>query len=329
MPGLVVRKDNGDLRYYPVFQRDGLCTFIPSKEHGQPETGKEVGEGFKFEKYLPGYWMPSPTTSARRRIGGGNSLIVLEKDGDLKFYPFVGHSFKIPDTGKKVGKGFRPDMDFIVAEWTSSGMSDLLVRDKDGRLRLFPWNGHEFLDLGSREVVGEGFDKDKVTHFFPGYWLGKKNPDLLVREADGDLVLYPFDGVTFKSQGKGRRIGRGFGKDLLVYLVDEWMGNNYPSIIALHKDNKLISYPYGLRQEDGYPAFDNPPYQTVGKGFKSNYTYIVGHFRNPGRPDLVICDDKKRMRFFPFDGQKFVDLGKSEEVGKDWKFTHFWDFYPV
>ncbi|MHA1771749.1 MAG: hypothetical protein ACTSYL_12585 [Candidatus Thorarchaeota archaeon] len=328
MPGLVVRKNNGELKWYPFFNRGDFFSFYPDRDSGVYETGTRVGKGFKFEKHLPGYWMRS--SSGKRRIGGGNSLVVLEKDGDLKFYRFEGQTFMVHDTGKRVGRGFKPEWDYIVAEWTGNGTSDLLVRDEDGHLRLFPWNGEEFVDLGSDERVGDGFDKEKYTHFFAGYWTGGSTPDLVVREKDGDLWLYPFDGRTFKGHGKPRRIGRGFKDHFTHYLVDHWMGNGTPDLIVRDKHGHLIRYPYGdYGKSEGF-TFSDPPYEEVGKGFKEKWVYIVGHWRKPGHPDLIVCDDHHTMKFFPFENGEFVELPKDQKiVGNDWNFEDYWDFYPI
>ncbi|RLI48772.1 MAG: hypothetical protein DRO73_08360 [Candidatus Thorarchaeota archaeon] len=331
MPGLVVRKSNGDLRWYPFFRHGEKFSFYPDKDYGESETGFKVGRGFNFVKYLPGYWMPAPSPVPHRRIGGGNSLVVLEKDGDLKFYRFEEMTFFVKNTGHRVGRGFKAEWDYFVAEWTGNGTSDLLVRDEDGHLRLFPWNGEKFVDLGREEKVGDGFHKDRFTHLLPGYWTGREFPDLVVREENGNLWLYPFNGKTFKGQGKPRKIGRGFGDQFTHYFVDEWMGNGTPDLIVRHKNGKLIRYPYGMFDSSkDYYHFSDPPYATVGRGFKGDWVYIVGHWRTPGHPDLLVCDNHHKMRFYPFENGEFVELPKSEKyVGNDWKFTHFFDFYPV
>ncbi len=327
MHGLIVRKSNGDLRWYPLFKQDNNYTFYPSDKHGQNETGRKVGKGFNFEKYMIGYWTPGTIPSIRRRIGGGSSLVVLEGDGDLKYYPFRNEKFQ--GSGDKVGRGFSTDWDYYVAEWMGNGTSDLLVRDDNGRLRLFKWEGKEFKDLGRDEKVGDGFHKDKYPDLFPGYWRNQEYPDLLVREENGDLWLYPFNGRTFKNQGRPKKVGRGFDNDFTHFLVGEWMSNGTPDLIVRRNNGKLIRYPYGkFKGKDEYD-FSDPPYENVGKGFHEDWVYIVGHWREPGKPDLILCDDDHKMRFYPFDNGKFTDLPNREKyIGKGWKFTHFWDFYP-
>jgi len=327
VPGLVVRKDNGDLRWYPFFKQGSKHTFYPSKDHGHNETGNKVGKGFKFEKYLPGYWMTGGP-SGRRRIGGGNSLVVLEKDGDLKFYRFEDETFLVGGTGKRVGKGFKPEWDYYVAEWTGNGTSDLLVRDDKGELRLFPWDGKEFRDLGRHEDVGKGFHKDKYPDLFPGYWRNGEFPDLVVREENGSLWLYPFNGKSFRGAGDRDRIGRGFGDDFTNYLVGEWMQNGTPDLIVRRENGHLKRYVFNKIGSEY--KFEDKPYETVGKGFHDDWVYLIGHWRQPGKPDLVLRDDNNNMRFYPFDEGEFTDLPRGDKkIGKGWKFSHLWDFYPV
>lgn len=328
MPGLVVRKDNGDLRWYQLFQREGHYTFLPPDD---VDTGIKVGDNWKFAKYLPGYWEPGHSPSFRRRIGGGSGLVVLEDDGDLKYYPFINETFFVEDSGRRVGKGFQADWEFFVAEWTDNGTSDLLVRDDEGRFRLYPWNGREFEDLGRHKFVGEGFFKQEYPDVFPGYWEGKTYPDLVVRNDNGELFLYPFNGQTFKDQGRPRKIGRGFRDDYTHFFVEEWTGNDSPDLIVRKKNKDLVLYQYGrLDSDKDYNVFAEPPYPEVGQGFRDDWTYHVGFWREDGKPDLIVCDDDDNVRFYPWDGSTFVDLDKEfKKIGKGWKFTHFWDFYPI
>lgn len=330
MAGLVVREDNGNLKWYPFFKQGTKHTFYTSKEYGHHQTGFKVGRGFHFDKYLPGYWQPVPAKESHRRIGGGSDLIVLDDD-DLKYYRFERRTFMVDDTGDKVGRGFNTEWEYYVAEWTNNGTSDLLVRDDNGHLRLFPWNGQEFQDLGGDENVGDGFYQDRYPHIFPGYWRGNTYPDLLVREENGDLWLYPFDGKTFKDQGKPKKLGRGFDDKFSHYLIDKWVGNGTPDVIVRNDDDELILYPYGMYDKDkDHHVFADPPYKRVGRGFKEDWKYTVGHWEKPFTPSLLVCDDDNEMRFYPFGQNGFIDLDKDDKyVGQGWDFTHFWDFYPV
>lgn len=327
MPGLVVRKNNGDLRWYPLFERDGHVTFFPPEG---VETGIKVGDDWNFVKYLPGYWEPGPKPAKRRRIGGGSGLVVLEEDGDLKYYPFKNGTFFVENTGRRVGRGFQADWEYFVAEWTDNGTSDLLVRDDEGRLRLYPWNGREFEDLGRSKFIGEGFFIKDYPDLLVGYWNGSQYPCIVARKDNADLLLYPFDGHTFKGQGKPRRIGRGFNDSYTHFFVEDWTDSGTPDMIVRKKNNELLLYRYGRLEADvPYNVFAQPPYPVVGRGFKGDWTYLVGFWRKPGHPDLIVRDDDDNMRFYPFENDAFVDLeNEFKKIGKGWKFTHLWDFYP-
>jgi len=326
MPGFIVRANNGDLKWYPFFHYDGKYRFYPPKGE---KTGKEVGRDWNFEKYLPGYWTPTATPSYRRRIGGGSDLVVLEDDGDLKFYPFKEETFMHMGTGDKVGKGFRETLDYYVAEWTNNGTSDLLVRDEDGDLRLYIWNGKEFKDLGWKEKVGNGFHRKKFPDIYPGYWTGGNTPDIMVRKDNGDLIVFAFDGKTFYGQDNFK-VGDDFkAKHYPYLLIGDWLGTGMPSMLA-YRDKRLHLYPYGMMNpKEKHFTFTDEYQWRSEKDFREDWKYFVGHWRIPGKPDLITVNKSNDLWFYPFNDGVLADLKGEKQVGNDWKFTHFFDFYPI
>ncbi len=325
MPGFIIRKDNGDMKWFPLFHYDGKYKFYAPKGE---KTGKEVGRDWNFAKYLPGYWTPTAAPSYRRRIGGGSDLVVLEEDGDLKFFPFKDETFMHMGTGDKVGRGFRKTLDYYVAEWTGNGTSDLLVRDEEGDLRLFPWNGKEFKDLGHNEKVGNGFGKKKVPDIYPGYWTGGIYPDIMIRKDNGDLVVFPFNGESFYD-GKRIKIGDDFKpKNFQHLLIDEWLGNGTPDVLAYH-DKRFYLYQFGVLNQEFKPLRPDDYQWKSDKDFREEWRYFIGHWRTPGKPDLIAVNKSNDLWFYPFDDGVLNDLKGDKQVGNDWKVTHFWDFYPI
>ncbi|MGY5864456.1 MAG: hypothetical protein RTV41_07610 [Candidatus Thorarchaeota archaeon] len=321
MPGLVIRNNNGDLKWFPFFHyEDGRYRFYPPKGK---KTGREVGREWEFLEYIPGYWTPGALPSHRRRIGGGSSLITLDDEGDLRYYPFKEETFLHRGTGDRVGKGFDSSLDFYAAEWLGNGTSDLLVRTDDGDLKLFPWNGKEFKDLGRKEKVGNGFDRRKVPDIYPGYWTNGNTPDIMIRKDNGDLIVFPFNGESFYGQDR-IKIGRGFKpKDYPHILVGHWLGNPTPDIMAF-RDKRLHLYTYS-----GDDFSTNEYSYRSDKDFRKDWTYLPGHWRTSGQLDLIVVNNSNDLQFYPFEGGGLVDLKGDRQVGNDWKVTHFWDFYPV
>ncbi|MCC5623166.1 VCBS repeat-containing protein [Nostoc sp. CHAB 5715] len=94
---------------------------------------------------------------------------------------------------QKVGNGWN-STHYFPADWTGDGIPDLIVRNSNGDLILYPFKNGTFYNGGGPIQVGNGWNS---THYFPVDWTGDGIPDLIVRNSNGDLILYPFKNGTF------------------------------------------------------------------------------------------------------------------------------------
>lgn len=249
---LMVRQENGDLRLYPY----EMETFY------LPDSGKTVGKGFNYTHYHSGNWTGNSTDDlivrtsnaemllfpfengtfdgpdAGKQVGTdwhythffvGNwtgtdthSTIIRKSNGDLYLYTFENKTF---GSGGKVGENFNYTH-YFTGDWTGNGTDDLIVRKANGDLHLFPFENQTFFVPGAGRKVGEGFNN--YTHYFVGDWINNGSFDLIVRQANGVLYLYPFENQTFFVPGAGRKVGEGFNYS--YYWVGRW---NRDSITVL------------------------------------------------------------------------------------------------
>jgi hypothetical protein len=96
------------------------------------------------------------------------------------------------DQPRLVGTGWNIfNIVFSPGDFDGDGNNDILGRDDEGDLYLYPGDGHGgWLD---RSVVGTGWNVfDSIVG--PGDFDGDAVNDVLGRNADGDLYLYPGDG---------------------------------------------------------------------------------------------------------------------------------------
>ncbi|TFH01251.1 MAG: hypothetical protein E4H14_18785 [Candidatus Thorarchaeota archaeon] len=95
------------------------------------------------------------------------------------------------------------------------------------------------------------------------------------------------------------------------------------------RDNRLRLYPYGANPNKDHFTFTDKQQWESDNDFRKDWTYLVGHWRTPGKPDLITVNKSNDLWFYPFDDGVLTDLRGDKQVGNDWKVTHFWDFYPI
>ncbi len=84
-----------------------------------------------------------------------------------------------------------PVMEHVRKDYNSDGATDVLARDANGVLWLYPGNANK--DWLPRKQVGSGWNAMNLITT-PGDFNGDGNPDVLARDSIGDLWLYPGDG---------------------------------------------------------------------------------------------------------------------------------------
>ena len=151
----------------------------------------------------------------------------------------------------------------------------------------------------------------------------------MIRKDNGDLIVFPFNGKTFYGQDK-IKVGDDFkSKHYPHLLIGEWLGNGLPSMLA-YRDKRLHLYPYGtVNPKKDHLTFTDDYKWRSDKDFREDWKYLVGHWRTPGKPDLITVNKSNDLWLYPFEDGALTDLKGDKQVGNDWKVTHFWDFYPL
>jgi hypothetical protein len=186
---LIVRDSNGYLWLLPYVEDVGFG------------SGTSLGGGWNFTHYFIGNWSGNGTPD----------LIVRDSYGYMWFFKFNNGTFS---PAKRVGNGWY-FTDYFVGNWTGDGTDDLIVRDSSGNMRLYPFRNESFYGIsGSGKTVATGW---YFTDYFVGDWKNNGTDDMIVRESNGNLKLYPFENEIF---GSGTTAGTGF--NYTHYLVGQW-----------------------------------------------------------------------------------------------------------
>jgi Zn-dependent metalloprotease len=231
-------------------------------------------------------------------------LVVRSSDARLWLRPFDNGIFGAP---KQVGHGWY-FTHYFVGHWNNDYPTlDLVVRDSNGNMRLYPYRNETFYTYGSI-TVGQNFN---YTHYFVGNWTDNGTDDLIVRDSSGYLWLFPY----VEDVGFGTGINLGGGWNYTHYFVGNWSGNGTPDLVCRDSSGYMWYY----RFENGTFASR----KRVGNGW--NFThYFVGNWTGDGTDDLIVRDSNGNMRLYPFRNESFYSIpGSGKIVAAGWNFTDY------
>ncbi|TDE96159.1 hypothetical protein EXU48_07970 [Occultella glacieicola] len=126
------------------------------------------------------------------------------------------------------------------------------------------------------ERIGHGWTPSRTT--IAGDWNGDGTVDMMLRTADGSLLLYP--GRADGSVGNGVRVGWGWNTFNLLIGGDDWNGDDHLDLVARHSNGSLWLY-----ASDGRGNFHRGV--QIGSGWNGMETISMAGGFIGGRPTLL------------------------------------------
>jgi hypothetical protein len=281
---------------------------------------------------------------------GRPDLLARDHDGGLWFYAGTGSATAPFRARVRVGTAWNMyDQVLGAGDFDGNGYGDVIARDVQGRLWLYPGVGNG--RLGARRQIGTGW---QIFNQIIGDvdWNGDGHLDLLARTFDGRMWFYAGDGHG----GYSSRVPTVAGPDSATEYAGQgglptWGKNNLVGHLAnghfayyyanndgtLTRDDrdpfdgfpelesaKRVTNPVSLTDEGNLSwvyqnAYDNliPP---SGNGVVKASSYSVffgpGDLTGDGRSDLVVRDTGGGLYVLPGDGHG--SLGARKYVGPGW-----------
>ncbi|WP_378187524.1 hypothetical protein ACE939_04165 [Aquimarina sp. W85] len=253
------------------------------------------------------------------------NLIVFKENGDLINYPTLND---LKGNGILVGNGFSQTnySDYLVANWTGNGTSDLIVRNTQGELRALKFNGSTFygqtINGESFPVVAHGFSQTNYSDYLVGDWTGNGTSDLIVRNTQGELRALKFNGSTFYGQTINGEsfpvVAHGFSQtNYSDYLVGDWTGNGTSDLIVRNTQGELRALKFNGSTFYGQ-TINGESFPVVANGINESYfKFIVADWTNDAISDLLMVNLDGDIFINKFNGVTFYGQtinGKSNPV---------------
>jgi hypothetical protein len=192
-------------------------------------------------------------------------------------------------------------------DFTGDGNADVVSRDANGRLYVYPGNGSG--GWKARIAYGTGWNAYTAI-LAPGDWDGDGFADLMARDKSGYLYLYSGDGDSHF--GARHRIGTGWTSMTAIVGVGDFDGDVKMDLMARDGLGKLYLYP-----GDGEGGF--LPRVPSGTGWNVMTAILgIGDFNGDGPVDLLSRESLGNMWLYRGNGDGGFISGRLG-AGVGWK----------
>lgn len=129
---------------------------------------------------------------------------------------------------------------FSPGDFDGDTRPDIIARDASGSLYLFRGDGYGNLrDGGARTLVSRGWGAFDAV-FGPGDVDGDTKADLVARQSNGDLYLFPGKGDG--SVGSRIRVGAGWNRFAMLFSPGDWNGDGKVDLMGVLSNGDLHVY---------------------------------------------------------------------------------------
>ncbi|HEY0000004.1 MAG TPA: FG-GAP-like repeat-containing protein [Actinoplanes sp.] len=180
-------------------------------------------------------------------FNGDKTLDVAARNaaGELRLYRGNGKgSWVDPSTSQLIGTGWNQfNQIFSPGDFTGDGFADVIARNAAGELRLYRGNGKGgWIDPSTNILIGTGWNQFNQI-FSPGDFTGDGFPDVIGRNAAGELRLYRGDGKgSWIDPSTNILIGTGWGSFTSVFSPGDFTGDGFADVIARNTAGELRLY---------------------------------------------------------------------------------------
>jgi GH25 family lysozyme M1 (1,4-beta-N-acetylmuramidase) len=285
--GLMARKGDGQLTYYPV---PGNSTFGAAAPIGVGWNGFLIAGGETINVAVA-----PPPTQPTPSIAAASDVVTIDAAGGL-----FRHSTGAGSLGAatKIGDGFTGVTSVHVTDWNADGIQDLATLSTTGVLSIRA--GLSAGGFAAPTVLASGLSGADITF---GPWLkASKYPGLVVRRADGSLQFHA--NTSGGALGPAAGIGSGFTR-MHVSMTDA-DGDGNQDVAAVDYLGRMT-----LFRSNGTGTFIAEPRKVIGNGWNAMTSISPAKgFAAPSSNGILARDGAGTLSYYPLNqgafGQKSV-----------------------
>ena len=241
---------------------------------------------------------------------GHQDLVAKDTEGLLWLYPGDSKRGYSRYQRVQVGNGWNEFTFAGLGDWDGDGHQDLVAKDANGLLWLYPGDSKRGYSRYQRVQVGNGWNE--FTFAGLGDWDGDGHQDLVAKDANGLLWLYPGDSKRGYSRYQRVQVGNGWNEFTFAGLGD-WDGDGHQDLVAKDANGLLWLYPGDSKR--GYSRYQRVQ---VGNGW-NEFTFAgLGDWDGDGHQDLVAKDANGLLWLYPGDSKRGYSRYQRVQVGNGW-----------
>jgi heme oxygenase len=200
------------------------------------------------------------------------------------------------------------------ADWSGDGLADVLVVNGSEQLLQYRGNGAAGWATGAAEPIGTGWGVYTAV-LSPGDFNGDNKPDLLVRRADGRLLMYRGNGAGGFLTGMGEPIGAGWQEFTALFSPGDFSGDGKADVLAQHPNGQLLLY-----RGDGAGGWLTGAAEAIGAGWQGfTAVFAGGDFSGDGKPDVLARHSDGRLFMYRGNGASGWLSGSGDQIGSGWQ----------
>jgi hypothetical protein len=199
-----------------------------------------------------------------------------------------------------------------VGDFNGDGNSDIMARDANGALWLYPGTGSGHLSARVQiTATGTANWKSMTALVSVGDLTGDGHPDLVARDSVGTLWLYPWASSHTLSAGVQLGDPGAFAGMTAIQGVADFTGDGHADIVTRDSSGKVWLYPFTGDAVMGAPV-------QIDVGWQTKTSIVgVGDFNGDGNSDLLVRDSSGALWLYPGTGSG--TLGSRMQLGSGWQ----------